>query len=447
MRIQWHGDALRVDVDRLCGCIDDHGDLFSGFAAEHLVDAQHARSDDAAQRAVATSSRGDQRGLANRGIDGGQFELDIAAGGHGLVAINIPLVTAEITVEVTVDATAVVTVVVGPARVFDHVGTLPPRAARWASHGYRAPVWHTGFMLMNVPEGDTIHRAAAALRTALVGKPIKRFDAPRLNGPHPAPGRIVERVESHGKHLEITWDDGLILHTHMRMSGSWHLYRDGERWQKSAKQMRVEIDVGDWVAVCFNAPVVETYRQFDRSRHPGLGSLGPDLCKESADLDECINRLYHHPDQSLAVAEVLLDQHIVCGVGNVYRCEVLWACEVHPFAPVSSLDAADCAQLVHTAARMLRANLQHAGRITTTSTKGGLAVYGRNGQGCSRCGDTIEVCRSGEHARLLYWCPGCQLHHSPALHTGPDADDSREMDPHPAAAKFLSDLPWRRHAG
>ncbi len=299
-----------------------------------------------------------------------------------------------------------------------------------------------------MPEGDTIHRTASALRTALVGKPITGFDAPRLVGPHPTDGRIIELVESHGKHLEIVFDDGLILHTHMRMSGSWHLYRAEEKWQKSVHQMRVQIEAGEWVAVCFNAPVVETYRQFDRSRHPGLGSLGPDLCKADADLDECINRMYHAADQSEPVAELLLDQHVACGVGNVYRCEVLWACGMHPFAPVGTLDGDDCAQLIHTAARMLRDNLQHAGRITTAATKGGLAVYGRNGQRCIRCGDTVEVVRMGRNARLLYWCPGCQLQRAPVEPTPPAADDSsREMDPHPAAAKFLSDLPWRRHAG
>ena len=295
-----------------------------------------------------------------------------------------------------------------------------------------------------MPEGDTIHRTAAALRTALVGKPIERFEAPRLVGPVPANGRVIERIESHGKHLEIVWDDGLTLHTHMRMSGSWHLYRSGEQWRRPSRQMRVVIEVHDWVAVCFNAPVVETFRHFDRHRHPGFGALGPDLCKESADLDECINRMYHYADQGAIIADVMLDQHVVCGVGNVYRSEVLWACELHPFAPVSSLEGEECAQLVHTAARMLRANLNGPGRITTSDVRGGLAAYGRNGQRCSRCGDTIEVCRTGEHARLLYWCPGCQVLHGPAPKVALEPEE-RPMDPHPAAAKYLAELPWRKH--
>jgi endonuclease-8 len=279
----------------------------------------------------------------------------------------------------------------------------------------------------------------------LVGKPITRFDAPRLLGPRPADGRVVERVSSHGKHLEIVWDDGLTLHTHMRMSGSWHLYRRGERWRRPAHQVRVMIEVADWVAVCFNAPVVETYRSFDRRRHPGFGPLGPDLCRADVDLDECANRFYHYPDQEATAAEVLLDQHVACGVGNVYRSEVLWACEMHPFAPVSSLDGDDCMLLVTTAARQLQANLEHAARITTDGAPGGLAAYGRNGQRCIRCGDTITVCRSGEHARVLYWCPGCQVKRRPHPAPAPEVDaDERPMDPHPAAVQYLAELPWRR---
>src|SRR5262245_45330490 len=97
-----------------------------------------------------------------------------------------------------------------------------------------------------MPEGDTIHRAAAALRTALVDKKMLRFEAPRLVGVVPRAGRTIERVESHGKHLEIEWDDGIILHTHMRMSGSWHVYRRDDSWQRPHREMRALIEVDDW---------------------------------------------------------------------------------------------------------------------------------------------------------------------------------------------------------
>ena len=173
----------------------------------------------------------------------------------------------------------------------------------------------------------------------------------------PAPGSVIERVESRGKHLEIGWDDGCVLHTHMRMSGSWHLYRPGEHWRKSSKQMRVVIEVPGWQAVCFSAPVVETYRAGALTRHPVAGSLGPDLCKEDADIADCVARMARYCDAELTAAEALLDQRVACGVGNVYKSEVLWACELDPFTPVGALDTGQRTRLIEMAAGLLRANL------------------------------------------------------------------------------------------
>jgi endonuclease-8 len=291
-----------------------------------------------------------------------------------------------------------------------------------------------------VPEGDTIYRAAAALRTALLGRCITSFTAPRLVGPSPQVGAAVENVESHGKHLEITFDDGIVLHTHMRMTGSWHLYRHGERWRKRRAQARAIIETDDWIAVCFNAPIVETYRAFDARRHPRAGKLGPDLCRMDADLHECVARMQHYDDPSATIAEVLLDQRVMCGVGNVFRCEVLWATGVHPWAPVGTLPQSACLDLVLTAAGLLRANLNKVQRITAPDVSGGLAVYGRNGQKCARCGDVVRLTRHGEMARLLYWCPGCQVAFEPFPE--PDWSDpiARGMDPHPAATMFIKDV-------
>jgi endonuclease-8 len=196
--------------------------------------------------------------------------------------------------------------------------------------------------------------------------------------------------------------------------------------------------------------------QFDRSPAPRLRPDGPDLSRVDADLDESINRLYHYHDQLAPVCEALLDQHVANGIGNVYRCEVLWACECAPVRPG-----------VGARRRRLLAPHHHGRRAPALEAapqpachrvdhqpgsfvRGDLAVYGRNGQRCARCGDTVEVCQPSGFQRQLYWCPGCQVHRS--LETaqtmydvyGDDEHDGREMDPHPAAAKFLSNLPWRR---
>jgi endonuclease VIII len=292
-----------------------------------------------------------------------------------------------------------------------------------------------------VPEADATHRAASALRTALVGKAMVRFDAPRLLGPVPRAGRRVERVESYGKHLELGWDDGLVLHTRTRRTGSWHLYRTGEPWRRPQRQLRAAVETEDWVAVCFNAPVVETYREPDRRRHPGTGRLGPDLCRADAELGQVVNLLLSYPDPEARLRDVLLDEHVMCGVGNVYRSEVLWATELSPWAHVGDVTHHDALLLVNIAARLVRWDLDHPQRPASVP-HGGLAVYGRNGQGCPRCHETILVREVGERARLLYWCPGCQVRLDRR-----HADTTPSMDPHPAAAKFLAELRERRSAG
>jgi endonuclease VIII len=259
-----------------------------------------------------------------------------------------------------------------------------------------------------VPEGDTIYRAAAALRVALVGKPLKSFAAERLLGPRPRAGSIMETVESRGKHLEMTWDDGTVLHTHMRMTGTWHLYRPGEVWRRPIGQARVTIDVGEWLAVCFSAPVVETWQLADRRRHPGMGSLGPDLCREDADLHSCVERMGRLCHADTPMHEVMLDQRVVCGVGNVYKSEALFACGVSPFAPLGNVSDEVRLDLVTTSSRMLRANLGSAQRMTTSATPERLAVYGRTGKPCPVCAAPIRWGRFGEHARSTYWCERCQ---------------------------------------
>jgi endonuclease-8 len=259
-----------------------------------------------------------------------------------------------------------------------------------------------------MPEGDTIFRAAAVLRSAFVGRELLAFDAPRLSGPRPVIGALVEDVRSHGKHLEIEFDDGLILHTHMRMTGSWHVYRPGEQWRKSPSKLRVGLEVDGWIAVCFSAPVVEVYRAGDRRRHASLGSLGPDLVQPNADIAAAAERIGQFCEAETTIAEALLDQRVSAGIGNVYKSEVLWACRVDPFMSVSEVPMSTRQELLDTAATMLRANLGTASRVTAPQLAGGLAVYGRTGKPCARCHGPIESRKHGEHARITYWCPGCQ---------------------------------------
>lgn len=273
------------------------------------------------------------------------------------------------------------------------------------------------------------------MRTALVGRPMVGFDAPALVGPVPAIGRIVEVVETRGKHLEVVWDDGIVLDTPVRGRTEWHVYRRGDPWRKSGDRLRASIQTDDFVAVCFDASHVETYREPDPRRHPGRGRLGPDLARTDSAVGEAIELLLAYPAPETRLREVLVDQRVMRGIGNVYRCEVLWAAELSPWTHVGDLAHHDVVLIVNLATRVVRSNVGRDRRSTTTHTSGGLAVYGRVGQGCIRCKETIEARPLGHRGQMLYWCPGCQTRLDRRLPA-----EIRQIDPHPAAAKFLHDL-------
>jgi endonuclease-8 len=269
-----------------------------------------------------------------------------------------------------------------------------------------------------LPEGDTLARTAAGLRPYLVGRTVT---AARAAGPGPVPqvGRIIGRriraVDALGKNLLIRFDDGLEIRTHLRMNGSWHRYRPGERWRRPPSRARLVIEVPGAVAVCFDAPVVELLEQRAEALHPSLGRLGPDLLDPGFDAAEAIGRLCDPGRAGAAIAEALLDQRALAGIGNVYKSEILWIERVSPFATVGELDGDVLGRLVATARRLLLANADRrrgAERTTTTGDRrapGPLYAYGRTGRPCRRCGGPIASTRQGQNLpRTTYWCPACQ---------------------------------------
>ena len=258
-----------------------------------------------------------------------------------------------------------------------------------------------------MPEGDTIHRTARNLGLALAGRELVRFEAPRLHVEPFPPGTVVDGVEAVGKHCLIRFDDGRTLRTHMRMTGSWHLYRPGERWRKKPAAMRALVAVEQWVAVCFAAPEVELVRDVDVAG--SVGHLGPDLCLPDADVDLAARRLVELSEPGREVGDALLDQRIACGVGNVWKSESLFVDRIDPSTPVDALDDAQRHHLLSTAARLLREQVQ---RPTNQRW-----VYGRRDLPCRVCGTTISWRPQGRHLRGTYWCPTCQTQPTPSSPT------------------------------
>ena len=239
----------------------------------------------------------------------------------------------------------------------------------------------------------------------------------RIHEDHPITGRVVERVESKGKHVLMRFSERLVLRTHMRMNGSWHIYRPGEAWQRPRRDMRIVLATADFEAVGFNIPVAEFIRERTLSRHDELRRLGPDLLSEDFDEAEAVARIQARP--TTEIGDVLLNQRVLAGIGNVYKSEVLFACRVNPFVPAGTLDEAVVRHLVETAKKFLRVNTSTGLAAMTTYTgfrrttrrddpSERLWVYGRARRPCRRCGTPIRVRAQGRDARLTYWCASCQ---------------------------------------
>ena len=278
-----------------------------------------------------------------------------------------------------------------------------------------------------MPEGDTIYRAARALQKAIGGNVVAGFETglaklARVNDDTPLVGRVVERVESRGKWCLISFSGDLILVTHMLMSGSWHLYRPGERWRMGRARMRVVIRTADWEVVGFNIPVAEFHTARSLARSGQVPKLGPDILSEGFSVEGGVARMsaYGRENPEAEIAVVLLNQRVLAGLGNVYKSEVLFAAGVNPFRAMQTITAREMQAIVDIAHRYMKANVvdgkgdgivTYSGNRRTTRAmdrEDRLWVYRRQGQECRRCGAKIMMRKQGTQARSTYWCAYCQ---------------------------------------
>lgn len=244
-----------------------------------------------------------------------------------------------------------------------------------------------------MPEGDSLHRTAGLLRV-LEGQVVC------AESPHPraaalgiAPrldGRRLERVEAVGKNLALTFEGGVVLRSHLRLRGRWHVgpagaERNGRPWLVLRGRTHE--------AVLWHGPVLELGRST-------IDRLGPDILADPPDLDAIVARM-RRCEQSRELGDVLLDQRLVSGIGNVWRAEALFAAGVSPWTRLAAIDDAGLRELLATAAGAMRAG------------RGRRMVYRRAGLPCRRCGTPIAARRQGDSVRTVYWCPGCQAGTAP----------------------------------
>ena len=275
-----------------------------------------------------------------------------------------------------------------------------------------------------MPEGDTIFRTARSMGRALAGKTITGFRSTyplltRFNDDTPLPGQFVDSVESRGKWLLIHFSGGGTLATHMLMSGSWHIYRPGERWQRPVGQMRILLENSDYQAVGFDVPVAQMHTARSLARDKRIPQLGSDILGPTFDSLAAATRLLARSNGE--IGEVLLHQAVLAGVGNVFKSEVCFVEKVNPFCKVSALSEAQVSALIRTAQKLVSANvLEDSGNVIVTyrgqqrrtnhqsSPQDSLWVYGRHGAPCRLCGDPIRQRIQGPDARVTFWCQTCQ---------------------------------------
>ncbi len=278
-----------------------------------------------------------------------------------------------------------------------------------------------------MPEGDTIFRAATQLRRAIEGARVRSFRSDVLPKAQQAQleGQRIEEVFARGKNLLLRFEAGLILRTHMRMKGSWHIYREAEPWLRAERQARVELHADNgFVAVLFGAtketayrpktgeapyltvPIIELLNQSELESGE-VGQLGPDATTDAFDRFEARRRLRSRPE--LAIGDALLQQGLVAGLGNVIKCETLFLCRQDPFVLTFDLPDASLDLLIAEAHRLLLRNRHGGPRTSRESLDGGrLWVYGRSGQPCRLCGSKIAMQRQGAAGRSTYFCTACQ---------------------------------------
>jgi endonuclease-8 len=257
-----------------------------------------------------------------------------------------------------------------------------------------------------MPEGDTIHHAAGRIREVLQDRVPGEILMPHPRHAHsPWPerlsGRAVRAVDAHGKHLFLRFEGDLTLHSHLRMTGRWDVYREGASWGRSLRRAWLVVRSEGWEVVEFDGPVLELLTEARIRSDRRLGTLGQDVLGERFDMSRCLARL-RSDDPRRPVGDALLDQRTVAGIGNQWKAEVCFATGVDPWRALGEVSDEEAEGLLSKARELMR---QPARDGFSARPR---AVYGRAGQPCPRCGTTIRQRGQWEGNRLTFWCPTCQ---------------------------------------
>jgi endonuclease VIII len=257
-----------------------------------------------------------------------------------------------------------------------------------------------------MPEGDTIHYAANRIRSALVGSPIQEIETPQRRHamdrwPERLGGRSVRSVDAHGKHLFVRFDGDLTLHSHLRMGGGWGVYRRGQRWRRSPRRAWLVIRTPEHEVVQFDGPVLELMTESRTRFDQRLAGLGPDILAEELDSAAFLRRL-RQDDPTRGIADALLDQRNIAGIGNLWKAEACFLAGVDPWRAVAAVPDSLALEMVEAVRPLMQESAARGFQARDPW------VYERHGRPCRRCGTVIRARGQGDDNRTTYWCPACQ---------------------------------------
>ena len=257
-----------------------------------------------------------------------------------------------------------------------------------------------------MPEGDTIHHAAMRIRSVLARRVPHEILTPQPRHrhgrwPEQLAGRRVSAVDVHGKHLFLRFEGGLTLHSHLRMTGSWGVYRRGQPWSRSHGRAWLVIRAEGCEVVEFDGPVLELLSDARARRYPRLTRLGPDVLGESFDGDLFLRNL-RAEDPRRPIGDSLLNQRILAGIGNLWKAEACFAAGVDPWRATGEVADEEALQIVAFARERMSQSARDGFEARPRS------VYRRGGEPCPRCGTAVRQRGQWEDNRLTFWCPGCQ---------------------------------------
>jgi endonuclease-8 len=251
-------------------------------------------------------------------------------------------------------------------------------------------------------EGPVIHFYARQLRRVLEGKTLDITLTTRALKPYERSleGLRVTEVEAHGKQIRIYLSDKRLILVHLMMWGSWRIYRKGAEWDKPRNRARLIVKTETHEVVAFSAPVVKIFTLHELENASDYGNLGPDPLRKDFSAKEFRQRLQKNEERE--IGEVLLDQKVVAGIGNILRIEILFYAHIHPKRKIKDLSALEIDELIHWSLRLMNQWMKEMSR----AKKSWVRIYRKGGHACPVCNANIQFFRQA--GRITYACQGCQ---------------------------------------